>query len=103
MENFRTQLLRFRFGGVFAEAQAFPRGEGGPPERSEDTAGRMRDGVQLKIHNAKCKINRLLLFKFRFVELFATHQAFPRGEGGPPERSEDTAGRMRDGVQLDIE
>ena len=41
--------------------------------------------------------------KFRFAELFATHQAFPRGEGGPPERSEDTAGRMRDGVQSDIE
>ena len=41
--------------------------------------------------------------EFRFIELFVTHQAFPRGEGGPPERSEDTAGRMRDGVQSDIE
>ena len=42
-------------------------------------------------------------FKYRFIEQFATHQAFPRGEGGPPERSEDTAGRMRDGVQFDAE
>ena len=45
----------------------------------------------------------LYCFKFRFIGLFATHQACPRGEGGPPERSEDTAGRMRDGVQSDIE